>query len=151
MFNCSDSMSLHVQMACILPEYVNFILLIVAVYGMYLGIEINHPLYAILFLDLVVALLFTLVNIFGFFVVKIEKFIVVSNASNGLSLFFHFTCWCLASCIRFVYIAHNDWIHRVIPSPKNQYYLAVFFAIICWLSLSAPLFLYGMYLGKKLN
>jgi hypothetical protein len=68
-----------------------------------------------------------------------------------LSLFFHFNCWCTASCIRFIYIAHNEWIHSAIPSTQKQYCLALLFVVICWLSMCAPLFLYGFYLGKLFN
>ena len=148
MSNCSENMSVFAQILCVVPECINLFFLLIAIYGMYVGIEIHHPLYAIMFLDLIVALIFTLINIVTFFVVTIEKFIQVSNACNCLSLFFHFTCWCLASCIRFVYIAHSEWIHSVVPSAQKQYKLAVLLALLCWFSMCAPLFLYGWYLGK---
>ncbi len=39
------------QVACVIPEYVNLAFLTIGLYGMYQGIEIVHPLYAILYLQ----------------------------------------------------------------------------------------------------
>ena len=50
----------------IVPEYFNLIVLIVGVYGMYQGIEITHPLYAILFVNLIVPLCFTSMDLVMF-------------------------------------------------------------------------------------
>ena len=47
---------LAISIFVISPEIVCFFLLAVGVYAMYNGIEIQHPLYAILFFNLVVPL-----------------------------------------------------------------------------------------------
>jgi uncharacterized membrane protein len=48
-----------VQSAMIVPDFFNCVVLLLGIYGMYHGIEIQHPLYAIMFLNLIIALLFT--------------------------------------------------------------------------------------------
>jgi hypothetical protein len=105
------------------PEYVNFPFLLVTIFGMYQGIEIRHPLYAVLFLNLVVAFATTVTHIVGFTVLHIDKFVIVSNLLNSQSLYYHCTSWCVTSVIRYVYIFHEEWIHNLIPSSNMKCFL----------------------------
>jgi len=41
------------KLLLVLPDHANLILLLFAVYGMYQGIEIRHPLYSVLFMNLI--------------------------------------------------------------------------------------------------
>jgi hypothetical protein len=61
--------------ALVVPEYVNVILLSLAIYGMYQGIKIKHPLYTILFTALIVALLSSVTDILAFFFVSTKQYI----------------------------------------------------------------------------
>ena len=49
------------------PEFCNCLLLGIGLYEMYQGIEIGHPVYAILFSNLLVAFIFSFIGIFAFF------------------------------------------------------------------------------------
>jgi len=111
-----NSSSLILQYSLIVPEYVNFPFLLVTIFGMYQGIEIRHPLYAVLFLNLIVAFATTVTHIVSFTVLHIDKFVIVSNLLNSQSLYFYCTSWCVTSVIRYVYIFHEEWIHNLIPS-----------------------------------
>jgi hypothetical protein len=136
------------QLIIIAPDYINLVLLITFIYGMYYGIEIQHPLFAVLFLDLVVVLLFDLVNILLFFIKPIGLFMQLSLASTGIALNFHFTSWCLTSILRYIYIVHGDWFDTVIPNPRCQCLAAFTLSILFSISLTLPLFGYITYLGK---
>jgi hypothetical protein len=58
------------------PEYVNIILLSLAIYGMYQGIEIKHPLFTILFVTLIEAFLTSVTEILAYFFVPAGKYIM---------------------------------------------------------------------------
>jgi hypothetical protein len=137
------------QAAMIVPEYFNFVFLLAGIYGMYEGIEIQHPLYAVIFLNLMIALFFTVVDLIIFFFLCSNRFVSVANASSGVSLFFHCTCWCVTSIIRYLYIVHENWIHSVVPSLKSQRFLAFGLTFVLFLTLTSPPLGYGIYLGKN--
>ena len=120
-----NSSSLILQYSLIVPEYVNFPFLLVTIFGMYQGIEIRHPLYAVLFLNLIVAFATTVTHIVGFTVLPIDKFVIVSNLLNSQSLYYHCTSWCVTSVIRYVYIFHEEWIHNLIPSSNMKCFLGL--------------------------
>jgi hypothetical protein len=107
---------------------------------MYQGIEIGHPLYAVLFLNLIASLVSTLVDITVFFFISNMKYIVFSNIINALSLFFHCTSWCVTSGLRFVYIIYGDWFNNLIPSQTHQCGSAVLLTCILTAVLSIPTF-----------
>jgi hypothetical protein len=48
----------------VLPDCANVTVLLIGLYGMYQGIEVQHPLYAVLFLNLAVSWISSLVNRF---------------------------------------------------------------------------------------
>ena len=147
----NEDWALILQAILIAPECLNCIFLLMGIYGMYQGIEIQHPLYAMMFLNLIVALFFTILDLIAFFFISTDRFVSISNASSGFTLFFHCTCWCVTSIIRYVYIVHEAWIHNVMPSHRRQSYLAFGFSFILFLTLSFPPIGYAMYLGIKLS
>jgi hypothetical protein len=104
--NDNAILSLTFTPILVAPEFVNLIFLIIGIYGMQRGIEISHPLYAILFLNLITSLAVTLVNISAFPFTHSEQYVIVSNSMNGSSLVFHCNCWCVSSIMRYLYIVH---------------------------------------------
>ena len=88
------------NVALIIPESVNLSLLILGIYGMYQGIQIIHPLYAILFLNLIIQALSSLLSCISFPFLATEKFVRLSNGNNSLALLLHCTAWCLTSMLR---------------------------------------------------
>jgi len=148
-FDVLDNLSNILQVIIIFPDYINLVCLSFGVYGMYRAIAIQHPLYAILFLNLVVPLVLTCITIVAFMIIPNKRFVVLANTCSLLSLFFHCTCWCVSSIIRYVYIIHDVWIHKHIPSTKHQCALAFVFAFTAFTCFSAPIIGYALHLGNK--
>jgi len=130
------------------PEYFNLLFLLMTVYGMYQGIEINHPLYAVLFADLIVATIFMVVNILGFPFIASWKYIVLSTTCNNMVLFFHCNCWCVTSIIRYIYIIHEDWMQKVLPNFKGQCGAALLLTLTMSSCCTVPMISYGIHLGE---
>jgi hypothetical protein len=141
--------NIFLQLCLVLPEYVCLLLLIIGIYTMFHGIEIIHPLYTALFLNLLVSSLSTVINIAAFSLVSIEKYVKVTNLSNSISTHFHCTSWCITSIIRYIYIFHNDWIHNVIPSAKLKCSLAVVLSFVLSFLQSAPAFAVVILFGEN--
>jgi hypothetical protein len=144
----TENFSILLQSALVIPEYFNWIFLILGIYGMYQGIEIQHPLYAILFLNLIVPFVFTSINIVAFFFIPIYKFFIIANSSSGLSIYFHSVCWCMTSVIRYIYIFHENWIHSHIPNHKIQCLAAIGLTLTFCVFLSSPAFISAIYIGN---
>ena len=59
----------------LIPELLNVLLLGLGVYEMHEGIEIGHPVYALLFANLVVALISSLLGLVSFLALTDDKFV----------------------------------------------------------------------------
>ena len=136
------------QVFCVVPEYLNLFFLSSGLYGMYQGIEISHPLYAVLFLNLTVSLISTMLDIAVFFFISTARYIFFSNLMNNLSVFFHCTSWCMTSVLRFIYIIYGDWLNNFIPYQKLQCTLSVIMTFVLTTILSIPTFSIIISYGK---
>ena len=143
-----DDWPLFLQATLVAPEYINFIFLLLAAYGMYQGVEIQHPLYSVLFLNLIIPLCLTVTNIIGFVFIPCSKYITLSNSNSAFCMYFHCTCWCLSSIIRYIYIISPDWIHNLMPSVRYQCFVTHVIAVLMSFLVSSPMFSYAIYLGK---
>ena len=65
-----EGMNLVMEAFIVVPEFFNFVLLTIGLLEMYQGIEIGHPIYAILFANLLVALSSSFLGIVAFFTLK---------------------------------------------------------------------------------
>jgi hypothetical protein len=135
------NLSLTCTSILVVPECINLNFLIIGIYGMHQGIEI-------LFLNLITSLGVTLINISAFPFINSEQYVIVSNATNGLSLVFHCNCWCVSSIIRYLYIVHDARVHRIIPDLKHQRYLAIFTTCASNVAVLLPVYGFAMYLGN---
>jgi hypothetical protein len=70
----------------ILPECSNAVFLMAGIYGMFHGIEISHPLYAVLFLSLWVPFLATAAELAAFCFVSSETFMKLCSAVGGVAI-----------------------------------------------------------------
>ena len=131
-------------------DYLILFLVLSAIYGMYNGIEISHPLYAVLFTNLCAALASTIFNIVTFVFIEIELYVRISNASNGWYLVFHCFSWCGTSILRYIYILHNEWIHLKFPDHRVLSLVAVFGVISSYLICITPAVGFLIYLGKTI-
>jgi hypothetical protein len=138
-----------VQILCVLPEYINLFFLTCGLYGMYQGIEIGHPVYAVLFLNLIVSTMSTVLDIVVFFFMSTNKYVLFSNLVNALSVFFHCTSWCVTSVLRFVYIIGGDCFHNLIPNQKLQCASALMMTCLVAAFLTTPTFAVVISYGKQ--
>ena len=106
----SNSSNFLIGVPLIIPECINLCLLIISIVVVYHGIEISHPIYAVMFCNLVVAFFSTIVNLIAFFSCEVELFVRLNNANNALCLLFHCNAWVAKSLLRYIYIVHGSWI-----------------------------------------
>lgn len=103
----------------ILPDCVGIFILLLAVFGMYYGIEVRHPLYAILYANLIFALLCSLTS-----------------------------AWGMTSIIRYIWLYHNDWIHSLIPNPTAQCLISILWLFCAYVIVAtAPTWYAWYFLG----
>ena len=77
-----ESFGTVLQTLFIVPELINVTCFLLGIYGMYHGIEIQHPLYAILFFNLIVPLISSTVNLSVVGFSSFETYLKVSNLTN---------------------------------------------------------------------
>ena len=70
-------------------EVIDFILLGLGVTGMYKGIEIAHPVYSVLFLDICFNFLMTLFNLVSFIFLPLFGWVRLTIYPNSFGIFFH--------------------------------------------------------------
>jgi hypothetical protein len=122
-------------------EVINVTVLLIGVYQMYFGIEIGHPIYGLLFLNLVLALVSSLINIFIFPFLTDFKYSTIVSGNNITYLVFYLSCWCVLSVLRYGYIIHNHWIHEKFQESRTLLKCAcISVCIIFVLSYSTILF-----------
>ena len=73
----NDTLAFRASNPCL--ELCNVLLLSVGLLGMYHGIEIHHPLYMVLFVNLIVPLITTVSNLLLFPFITFDKFIKVRH------------------------------------------------------------------------
>ena len=145
----SDNPIYGLQILCVFPEYFNLFFLSCSLYAMYRGVEISHPLYAVLFLNLIIPLMTTVLHITIFFFISTSRYFLISNPINILSVFFHCTSWCVTSALRFVYIIYGDWFDTFIPSQKLQWISAVTMTCALTIILTIPSLSVAIVYGKQ--
>ena len=92
---------------CILvlvPELLALVVFSVAIAIVYKGVEIDHPVYLVLLLDLTAAI------ILASTVAGINSWKAVSSMLNMISLLYHHTSWAMLSVLRFLLVrAYQDF------------------------------------------
>ena len=146
--NESNSFDIGMPLLLVIPDYFNIFFLLLALFGMYHGVEISHPLYSMLFVNLIIPLSASVTNICAYQIVSTERYIMISNFLNALCLQFHCNCWCVTSVIRYIYIVHENWIHNKIPIMRHQCVLAFLATLVSLVALITPGFGYGISMGN---
>jgi hypothetical protein len=118
---------LFVQMS---PGFINTMLLSAGLYQMYSGIEIAHPVYAVLFCNLLITLLSSMIDVFIFLFITLLSYSVLVNGSCITCFLFHCCSWCILSCLRYLYIVHSKWLHDKLPNSRTVCVIAIF-SIFC--------------------
>ncbi len=120
-----DQLPLVFEIVLVSPEFVNLIILMIGIYGMYQGIEIQHPLYAVLFLNISFSWFSTFINLSAFTVISTRTYLTLSNATSAIVIYFHIICWFMTTLIRYMYIVQDVWLHKSIPDIKTQSLIAI--------------------------
>ena len=144
----NNSSELYWVIPMVIPEFASLICLLSGIYGMFHGIEVCHPIYAVLFTNLVSALLSTILNLVLFTNLEIETYVRFANASNGWYLVFHCNAWCITSILRYLYILHSDWVDTNFPSQKKLAKLTVAITFLSYVVLISPMIAISINLGK---
>ena len=116
-------------------------------YNIYKGIEISHPVYAVVFCDHFINLVSSLINVAILPFVINYKYTVLVNGNNAVCLVFNSCCWCILSLLRYLYVTKKTWLENKLPEPARL--LIVSFsalAVLAILSVSSGLAT-GMYFG----
>jgi hypothetical protein len=140
--------SFYVKELLVLPEFVNILFLFAGAFGIYKGVEIQHPIYAVLFADMIVPIISSSINIISFPFTPVLMYVSSSNLSTVICLNFHSTCWCATSMIRYIYIVHENWLQRVLPNIQSQCFAAYVITVVSALCCTIPMFAYGRSLGE---
>ena len=144
----ASNSSFFVKELLVVPEFVNILFLLAGAVGMYKGVEIQHPIYAVLFADMVVPILSSCINIITFPFTPVLIYFSSSNFSTVICLNFHSTCWCATSIFRYIYIIHENWLQRVLPNIRSQCFAAYVITVVSALCCTLPMFVYGRSLGE---
>jgi ABC-type transport system involved in multi-copper enzyme maturation permease subunit len=96
---------------------------------MYNGVEIEHPVFRVLFCNLIVSFISSAVNIIAYPIEKNIKYSTIINGNNYFCLLFHCCCWLVVSLLRFIYIIHKHWLLTKFPDQKilNRFAVALVF------------------------
>ena len=92
---------------------------------MHKGVEINHPVFSLLFSNLLFPLVATLINLAALPLVPFQSWIRLSLFTNYLSMLFHTTSWGVISALRYAFIEHNSWMNSKWPDIQKLKPLAL--------------------------
>jgi len=85
----------------------------------YKGIEIGHPVYAVIFCDIIVTLTSSLINVIILPFVDNYRYTGLANVNNFFCLVFHCCCWCILSILRYLYLVKQSWLDKTFPQLAN--------------------------------
>jgi hypothetical protein len=138
-----------VNVVLLLPEYANIFLFFVGIFGMFNGVEISHPIFSVLFTNLVMGLISTFLNIFGYIFLSFDRYVGYSNGCNGLFLSFHCSVWCITSILRYIYVLHSDWIDEKFADQRKLSFISVASVFILFAILVLPPVVFAISFGKS--
>jgi len=131
----------------IILDIVNIILGLLTIHQMYLGIEISHPVYCILFCNLVSASLASFSEIMILLLMSEIKIAVIVKGCTVFSLLFHHSCWCIVSILCYLYINESDWLHGRFQEPRKLALVSATAVYILYTSGASTNFIALIYYG----
>jgi len=103
----------------LLPEIEAIPIFALSIYSMYRGVEIDHPVYSLLFVNLIFPMMSTLVILFTSFFININHWKTISTVVNMITMLYHHSSWAVLSVLRFWLITKPDWVHSKWPDPTH--------------------------------
>ncbi len=86
---------------------------------MFQGTDIDHPVYALLFSNLIFPLVATILNFVILIFATFDQWMRGSMITNYLSTHFHLVSWSIISVLRFLYLEHQSWLDSKFPDVKK--------------------------------
>ena len=96
-----------------------------SIYGMYRGVEIGHPVYSLLFANLIFPMASTFCIVIASFTININHWKFISSVVNMITMLYHHSSWAVLSVLRFWLITKPDWVHSKWPDPSHLRNLAL--------------------------
>jgi hypothetical protein len=121
----------------VVPEVLGLSLLSIGIYGMYCTIEISHPIYALLFINLIFPVVATVMSLMALAFLPFGQWVRLSLFFNCFSLLFHMTSWSVISVLRYIFIEHQEWLNNKWPDVAKLKPLTIFAQLASFFSLLA--------------
>ena len=87
-----------------------------------------------LFCNLLVSLISSILNIIACPLVSTDKYITILNASNAFCAIFHCSCWSILSGLRYLFIIHKSWILLKFPNFTSLGLIAILAVFLLFFS-----------------
>jgi hypothetical protein len=129
-------------------EILNSATLLTEVYYIYKGIEISHPVYGLIFCDLILTLITSLINVVTFPFLNTYQYMILANGNCTICLVIQCCCWCILSVLRYMYITNRTWLENKFPDSKQLIVfslLGLCFLVVISLSSTSATFIYFGY------
>ena len=136
-----------VQPVLVIVESVNTLLLAAGLILMFRGIEIGHPVYSILFCDLLATFFSSLLNAWVIPFVTSYPYYILANANSLSGLLLHCSFWCVLSILRYMYIINKTWIEETFPKMWKLFMWSLLTAVIMYLVIFSTMFGIAVYFG----
>ena len=88
----------------LLPEFFALPIFAISIYAMNRGVEVDHPIYSVLFFNLVFPTFATLVIVSTSFFVNVNSWKTISSVVNLISLLYHHSSWAVLSALRYAMV-----------------------------------------------
>ena len=92
---------------------------------MYRGVEIGHPVYSLLFANLIFPMASTFCIVIASFTININHWKFISSVVNMITMLYHHSSSAVLSVLRFWLITKPDWVHSKWPDPSHLRNLAL--------------------------
>ena len=130
-----------------ITDLFNVVLLVVGLNLMYRGIEISHPVFGVLFCNLIVALSTSITEILAVETVSNIRVTTIAGCFTAALVHFHCCCWCILSILRYLYIVHSDWLISRCPQSNRILLISLLTIFTMFFILSAYVFGIVIYFG----
>ena len=116
--NSSSQFDITLHLIVIFPSLINIAVLLILSCQMYFAIEVAHPIYSVLFFNLLITALSFLIDVSVFPFVKGFKYNTLVIGNNSMCWIFQCCCWCVLSVLRYIYLVHTEWVHTSFPDHR---------------------------------
>ena len=117
--------SFDLRLLAVVVEMASLPILAVAIYVVYVGVEIDHPVFRLIFNNLIVAFIDAAVIVSTAVFADTKTIIQILAFGNLITLLHHHSTWMILSGLRYAYIVEPDWLHSKFPDAQQLRRLSV--------------------------